>query len=58
MKLGKLVKCFKLYLMMGFWWVNWLWRHNDVLGYDISVELVFLRSLPNIEVQIKLNYIL
>ena len=24
MKLGKLVKCFKLYLMMGFWWVNWL----------------------------------
>ena len=24
MKLGKLVKCFKLYLLMGFWWVNWL----------------------------------
>ena len=24
MKLGKLVKCFKIYLMMGFWWVNWL----------------------------------
>ena len=24
MKLGKLVKCFKLYLMTGFWWVNWL----------------------------------
>ena len=24
MKLGKLVKCFKLYLMMEFWWVNWL----------------------------------
>ena len=23
-KLGKLVKCFKLYLMIGFWWVNWL----------------------------------
>ena len=24
MKLGKLVKCFKFYLMMEFWWVNWL----------------------------------
>ena len=24
MKLGKLVKCLKLYLMMGFWCVNWL----------------------------------
>ena len=24
MKLGKLVKCLKLYLMIGFWWVNWL----------------------------------
>ena len=24
MKLGKFVKCFKLYLLMGFWWVNWL----------------------------------
>ena len=24
MKLGKLVKCYKLYLSMGFWWVNWL----------------------------------
>ena len=22
MKLGKLVKCLKVYLMMGFWWVN------------------------------------
>ena len=24
MKFGKLVKCLKLYLMMGFWCVNWL----------------------------------
>ena len=23
MKLGKLVKCYKLYLLMGFWCVNW-----------------------------------
>ena len=37
MRLGKLVKCSKLYLMMGFWWVNWLWRHNDVIAYGISV---------------------
>ena len=61
MKLGKHVKCFKLYLMMGFWWVNCLWCHNDVIVYDISVYwLVYLwleRSLPNIEVQIKFNNI-
>ena len=37
MRLGKIVKCFKLYLMMEFWWVNWLWRHNDVIAYGISV---------------------
>ena len=24
MKLGQLVKCLKLYLMIGFWCVNWL----------------------------------
>ena len=24
MKLGKLVKCLKFYLMMEFWWVNWV----------------------------------
>ena len=24
MKLGKLVKCLKLYLMIGFWCTNWL----------------------------------
>ena len=24
LKLGKNVKCYKLYLLMGCWWVNWL----------------------------------
>ena len=60
MKLGELVKCFKLYLMMGFWWVNWLWRHNDVIAYGILIKLVSLwleRSLPNVEMQIKFSYI-
>ena len=37
MKLGKFVKCFKLYLMMGFWCVNWLGHHNDIIVYGISV---------------------
>ena len=60
MKLDKTVKCYKLYLLMGFWWVTWLWRHNDVITYGVSVWLVHLwleRSFPNIEVQIKFNYI-
>ena len=60
MKLGELVKCFKLYLMMGFWWVNCLWRHNDVIAYGILIKLVSLwleRSLPNVEMQINFSYI-
>ena len=37
MKLGKLVKCLKFYLTMGFWCVNWLRRHNDVIANGILV---------------------
>ena len=36
MKLGKLVKCYKLYLLVGFWCVNWLRRHNEVIVYGVS----------------------
>ena len=36
-KLGKLVMGYKLYLLMGFWWVNWLLSHNDVIAYGVSV---------------------
>ena len=37
MKLGKLVKCLKLYLMMGFGGLISCVRHNDVIAYGISV---------------------
>ena len=43
MKLGKLVKCFKLYLMMGFWWVNWLLFHN--IWYFSITCLLMVRTL-------------
>ena len=60
MKLGKLVKCYKLYLFIGFWWVNWLWRHNDVIINSVSVKLNYLSlecSFPNIELHIEFNYV-
>ena len=41
MKLGKLVKYFKLYLMMGFWWVNW--RHS-ICYFGITC-LLMVRTL-------------